>query len=60
MDRLISRQHARIIRRGQNLWLEDLNSTNGTYLNGQRIFEPVLLRAGDEIRLGASVLRVEG
>jgi len=60
MDRLISREHARVIRRGPNLWLEDLGSTNGTYLNGQRLFEPALLRVGDEIRLGASIVRVEG
>ena len=58
MDRLISRDHARIVRRGANLWLEDMGSTNGTNLNGQRLFEPALLRAGDEISLGTSVLRV--
>ena len=59
MDRLISREHARIIQRGSNLWLEDLRSTNGTYLNGQRIFEPVLLQSGDRIRLGGTELRFE-
>lgn len=59
-DRLISgKRHARIIRRGPGFWLEDMGSTNGTYLNEQRLFEPALLRAGDEIRLGASTLRVE-
>jgi len=59
-DALISRRHARVLQRGGRYWLEDLNSTNGTFHNGQRIFRSVLLQAGDEIRLGSSVLRFEG
>lgn len=59
-DGLISRDHARLFRRNGNLWLEDIGSTNGTYLNGQRLFEPALVKPGDEIRLGGTVLRVEG
>ncbi len=57
-DPLISRDHARVLRRAGSLWIEDLGSTNGTYLNGQRLFEPALLRPGDEIRLGNTALRV--
>jgi serine/threonine-protein kinase len=57
-DALISRDHARIVRHGGNWWLEDIRSTNGTFLNGQRIFEPVLVRAGDEVRLGSTTLRI--
>ena len=59
-DMLISRRHARVFQRGGQFWLEDLNSTNGTFHNGQRIFKPGLLQAGDEIRVGNSVLRFEG
>jgi serine/threonine protein kinase len=59
-DLLISREHARIINQEGYFWLEDLNSTNGTYLNGQRIFEPVLLRTGDHIQIGNSVMKFEG
>lgn len=59
-DDMISRTHARIVRRGESLWLEDLGSTNGTYLNEQRLFEPALLKSGDVIRVGATQLRVEG
>lgn len=59
-DGLISRDHARLFHRNDNLWLEDMGSTNGTYLNGQRLFEPALVKPGDEIRLGSTVLRIEG
>jgi pSer/pThr/pTyr-binding forkhead associated (FHA) protein len=59
-DTLISReQHARIFRQGEQFWLVDSNSTNGTYLNGQRIFDQALLQSGDEIRIGRAVLRFE-
>ncbi len=50
----VSRSHA-VIRRGEDtLTLIDLDSTNGTYLNGQRLLphQPRVLRDGDEIRLG--------
>jgi serine/threonine protein kinase len=57
-DMLISREHARIFQQGQQLWLEDLDSTNGTFHNGHRIFDRVLLRDGDEIRLGNAALHV--
>ena len=58
-DLLISRKHAQIILQGEQFWLEDLGSTNGTYLNGRRIFERALLQDGDEIRVGNNVLRFE-
>lgn len=50
----VSRRHA-VIRRGEDtLTLVDLDSTNGTYLNGQRLLpnQPRVLRDGDEVRLG--------
>ncbi len=56
----VSRRHA-LIRRGEDtLTLLDLGSTNGTYLNGQRLIpnQPRVLRDGDEIRLGKLVLHV--
>jgi len=58
-DSKISREHARIGRRGNEYWLEDLQSTNGTFLNEVRTFEPVILRPGDLIRIGRTRLRVE-
>ncbi|MEB3226395.1 MAG: adenylate/guanylate cyclase domain-containing protein [Synechococcus sp.] len=53
----ISRYHARLRRKEQAWILEDLGSTNGTYLNHVRITEPQTIRQGDLIRLGhASIL----
>lgn len=56
----ISRRHARIIRRGDAFYLEDLDSMNGTYLNRGKLSAntPVAFQDGDEIRLGNLVLRV--
>ena len=58
-DGMISREHARITRRGEYYWLQDLSSTNGTYLNEIRIFEPAALKSGDIIRFGHTQLRFE-
>jgi pSer/pThr/pTyr-binding forkhead associated (FHA) protein len=56
----VSRRHARIIRRGDTFYLEDLESANGTCLNRQKLspHTPVPFDDGDEIRLGNLVLRV--
>lgn len=58
-DMLISREHARILQQGQQSWLEDLDSTNGTFHNGRRIFDRALLKNGDEIKLGNTVLQIQ-
>jgi sigma-B regulation protein RsbU (phosphoserine phosphatase) len=47
----VSRQHARIIARDAQFVLEDLESRNGTYLNGRRVARPQLLHAGDRITI---------
>lgn len=52
-----SHRHARIILREGKYFLEDLGSTNGTYINGVRITEPVMLREGDLIRAAGVTLR---
>ncbi len=55
-DAQVSRTHA-VLERIANRWiLRDVGSRNGTYLNGQRVRDRVPLRAGDEIRIGKSVL----
>lgn len=51
----LSRRHARIIMREGRHFLEDLNSTNGTTLNGRRVTETEALQDGDEIDLAESV-----
>jgi pSer/pThr/pTyr-binding forkhead associated (FHA) protein len=53
----VSRSHARIIVRGNQYWLRDENSTNGTFHNGQRIFDWVLLRPNDTIIFGRLTTR---
>jgi pSer/pThr/pTyr-binding forkhead associated (FHA) protein len=52
----ISRQHARITRTPRGYVLEDLGSTNGTYLDGQRVTAPHLLQPGDRISLSETVI----
>jgi ABC-type multidrug transport system ATPase subunit len=52
----VSGRHALISRQMGQYTIEDLNSTNGTYLNGRRLQSPQPLNHGDEIRLGQSIL----
>lgn len=57
-DSFASTEHARIaLRRGQ-WWLADLNSRNGTTLNGLPVTGPVVLSSGDEIGIGRVTLRL--
>jgi phosphoserine phosphatase RsbU/P len=55
----VSRNHARVIRQGDDLRIEDLHSANGTFLNGKRLQAPAALRSNDEIGIGPYVLRIE-
>lgn len=56
----VSRRHARLIAQSGGFVLEDLGSTNGTFVNGERVRTITVLRPGDEIRLGEVVtLRYE-
>lgn len=59
IDAGVSRRHALLRRQNETIVLVDLNSANGTFLNGQRIIsnEPRILRDGDELRLGRLVIR---
>lgn len=51
-DLHVSAQHARLLRRSDAWWVVDLGSRNGTWLNGQRVEEPVPLHPGMRVRLG--------
>ena len=57
-DTFASKVHARLFRRSGELWIEDLNSTNGTYVNAERIASPVQLERGDRVQVGQTVLEV--
>jgi DNA-binding winged helix-turn-helix (wHTH) protein len=54
----VSRRHARITVASGTATIEDLESTNGTHVNGTRISGPTRLSAGDELSLGSEVLQV--
>jgi hypothetical protein len=54
-DPEVSRQHARFTRTPAGFVLEDLGSTNGTYVNGERLAAPRVLTPGDSIGLGENV-----
>ncbi|MGZ3479592.1 MAG: FHA domain-containing protein [Myxococcaceae bacterium] len=51
-ERNVSRRHARLLRQGDTVLLEDLRSANGTHVNGMRISEQVPLGDGDTVRIG--------
>jgi pSer/pThr/pTyr-binding forkhead associated (FHA) protein len=60
-DPEISRQHARLRRlESGEILIEDLGSTNGTFVNGARIDAPRVLGAGDTIKMGQTTLQLEG
>jgi pSer/pThr/pTyr-binding forkhead associated (FHA) protein len=59
-DEELSQRHAVVRRHANRLQVEDLGSSNGTFVDGARISEPTLLGGGAEIRVGATVLVVEG
>jgi serine phosphatase RsbU (regulator of sigma subunit) len=55
----VSRRHARVLRQDGKLFLEDLGSSNGTFVNGQRISSPFLIGPSDQIRIGHFQLQIE-
>ena len=50
----------RLFRDGKGLHIEDLGSTNGTYLNGRKVGGPAKLKKGDRLRVGPVELEVLG
>ena len=57
-DTYVSQQHARIFDRGGNWYVEDLGSTNGTFVNEQRLVAPAMLTPGDKIRVGTTIVEL--
>jgi len=59
-SRRLSRQHARFVARADRVFVEDLDSTNGTFLNGERIRERVCIGPDDEITMGSVTITLHG
>ena len=57
-DETVSAQHAHILFHHGHWWLEDLQSTNGTFLNSEKITIPTVLITGDEIKCGDTLFRI--
>jgi pSer/pThr/pTyr-binding forkhead associated (FHA) protein len=58
-DEFASAQHARFESKRDGLWVEDIGSTNGTFVNGARVTTPRRLSRGDVVRVGQTDFRVE-
>jgi pSer/pThr/pTyr-binding forkhead associated (FHA) protein len=56
---LISRRHCEVKHVAEGIWVRDLGSQNGTYVNDVAIATPTLLRAGDVLRVGAATFEVQ-
>ncbi|MFO7683527.1 MAG: FHA domain-containing protein [Chloroflexota bacterium] len=58
-DELISKQHVRLIVRSDDVWLEDLGATNGTFVDGKQIpaNQPVAIKAGQSVQIGETVFQ---
>jgi hypothetical protein len=57
-DTYVSQVHARIFAQGDSYLVEDLGSTNGTYLNRRRVTAPAELQRGDQVKIGKTVLEL--
>jgi pSer/pThr/pTyr-binding forkhead associated (FHA) protein len=58
-DTFVSHEHSCITRNRQAYWLSDLHSTNGTFLNNQKLTEETMLKSGDLIKVGPVTFRFE-
>ena len=57
-DTFVSQLHARVFRRDGDFYVEDLGSTNGTYLNNKKITAAVAMRKGDKLKIGKTTMEV--
>jgi pSer/pThr/pTyr-binding forkhead associated (FHA) protein len=57
-DTFVSQVHARVFQRDGQWWVEDLGSTNGTYLGAERVRAPQIIRAGDRVQFGQTVMEL--
>ncbi|MDZ7679865.1 MAG: FHA domain-containing protein [Acidimicrobiales bacterium] len=57
-DTYVSQLHARIFQRDGELFVEDLGSTNGTYLNRTKVSGPMAMKSGDRLQVGSVVMEL--
>ena len=57
-DDYVSTRHARIANSGEQWFVEDLGSTNGTYIGSHRLTQPTTLQLGSQVRIGKTVLEL--
>jgi FHA domain len=57
-DSYVSQVHARLYPRGTSVVVEDMGSTNGTYLNRKRVSSPTELKRGDKVKIGRTVMEL--
>ena len=57
-DMYASNVHARVFERDGHAWVEDIGSTNGTFVNGERIQAATPVKAGDKVRVGTTLLEL--
>lgn len=57
-EKTISAQHARLLYHHSQWWVEDLHSTNGTFLNQEPVSEPVVIASGDQLRCGQLLFQI--
>lgn len=57
-DTYASQQHARVFGKESSWYVEDLGSTNGTFVNDQKLAAPAQIQPGDRIRIGTTVLEL--
>jgi hypothetical protein len=58
-DTFVSQVHARAIDRDGTLWVEDLGSRNGTFVDGEQVHEPTRVTKGARLQVGETVLEVD-
>lgn len=57
-DTYVSQLHARVFRREGQFYVEDLGSTNGTYVNRKKVTAPIAIRKGDRLQVGKTVMEL--
>ena len=58
-DTYASQLHARVFQRDGTIFVEDIGSTNGTYLNRRKVTGPMVLQRGDKLQIGNTILELE-